>query len=1113
MSCGNYAFGNSFGSEKMKQNNKQLYRLFAILICFGLLLNVEISLNMVGLEKFFQLSGEGNDYDSFPRSAAWNDDINDGVELSGVQWVSPANNDANWAYNDETFEDRVISGELDYFDSSALQTTIIGPVNIGYFWGCSGNTENLQFIVESSTLRTITGFTATVQEIGINLPLNQEYELQWIYKNNGDAPSSTYIGWIEEITIWLDGGVSVANPFVDQSLYCWEDAMEIRWAANFTNTVSIELYDGETMVNQIATGETNDGFYTWDSIPTDIPGSAAYSIRITDENSADEAETTTFEIEEKDTVSNLVVDAEYYFWGDQCVFSWDHTGDGTVSIVIEEEAFHTIVEVVASTPNNGSYTWSPVDTGSQTGHWIANVTLNGDATQTDLSEYFDIYEPIVIENAYCNENAYADFDLNIYWTEGGGKTVTVEVFRSSDDVLQETLASSINNDGHTYWFNIPQIYIGEELYIRITSNFDSSKWDRTNNFNVLAPPYALTNAAVDKSIYNAKTEVAITWTDDGEWSSVKIDLLDNGVFSQEIISSTPNDGAFDWTIPADQAVKTGYSINITNNADPALFSTTSEFEIIEAWVVDNVAINDSSYIQEDDMMITWDAAGGGYVWIEIWANAWKAVNESTENDGQYGPYTLDSGTFPPGENYLVRITHNEDGTATDFSDSFEVVELVLYYQISNVEVNQSEFVRGDEIMVTWDSDGHDTVFIQIWDLNYYALMVEDSPNDGIEVLTIPSEIRPSGACTIRVAPTVHWDEDDESDVFILHGIHNVAVNSTSFELGDDVLITWDPSGELVVDVWVWDGMSSWIILQDDGPNDGELIWTVPLDSHISDTFKVRVYGDFYSNNYSVEFSVIAPLDYLISNVEVNQTQFVRGEDLTVTWTSDGHDTVYIQIWDYDGYALLVDDSANDGIEVVSIPLGTRPSNTCSIRVVPSNADYFEDHDESDAFILHGIYDVAVNSTTFELGMDVFITWCPSGEPTVDVWVWDGVSSWILLQDQGANDGEYVWTIPLDSLISDAYYIRVNYSSYSDGDSVSFSITDPSATTDTSTPTTDTSTTTTDTSTTSEDDTSSTISDTGTPSSSSVPGYRSSLLLGLSSLTFVAVLFARRRRTR
>ncbi len=64
--------------------------------------------------------------------------------------------------------------------------------------------------------------------------------------------------------------------------------------------------------------------------------------------------------------------------------------------------------------------------------------------------------------------------------------------------------------------------------------------------------------------------------------NVKIELLSNGVVSSVISASTPNNGSYAWTIPANTVLGTKYRIRITSLSDPAKFdSSNTDFTISE----------------------------------------------------------------------------------------------------------------------------------------------------------------------------------------------------------------------------------------------------------------------------------------------------------------------------------------------------------------------------------------------------------------------------------------------------------------------------------------------------------------------------------------------------
>lgn len=70
----------------------------------------------------------------------------------------------------------------------------------------------------------------------------------------------------------------------------------------------------------------------------------------------------------------------------------------------------------------------------------------------------------------------------------------------------------------------------------------------------------------------------ITW-ENTRSNNVKIDLYKGGVFSTTLTASTPDDGAFDWTIPLSPTLAPDYQIRISDIIIPAIFTDSSHFAL------------------------------------------------------------------------------------------------------------------------------------------------------------------------------------------------------------------------------------------------------------------------------------------------------------------------------------------------------------------------------------------------------------------------------------------------------------------------------------------------------------------------------------------------------
>jgi 5-hydroxyisourate hydrolase-like protein (transthyretin family) len=148
--------------------------------------------------------------------------------------------------------------------------------------------------------------------------------------------------------------------------------------------------------------------------------------------------------------------------------------------------------------------------------------------------------------------------------------------------------------------------------------------------------------------------------------------MKSGVLNKVIVSSTPNDGSYSWTIPSTQTLGTDYKIRITSTSNAAITdSSNSNFAIVAGTLTVTSPNGGQSWKRGTAHTITWSKSGspGSYVKIELLKGGVlnKVIASSTANDGSYS-WTIPS-TQTAGTNYKIRITSTTYASITDSSNT------------------------------------------------------------------------------------------------------------------------------------------------------------------------------------------------------------------------------------------------------------------------------------------------------------------------------------------------------------------------------------------------------------------------------------------------------------
>jgi hypothetical protein len=174
--------------------------------------------------------------------------------------------------------------------------------------------------------------------------------------------------------------------------------------------------------------------------------------------------------------------------------------------------------------------------------------------------------------------------------------------------------------------------------------------------------------------WEVRTTQTITWDATPNIDNVKIELYENGVFVQEIVASTLNDGSFTWTVPIGLSDSTLYQIKISD----ASFSDTNDmsenFEIFDQRSITvDTPDSTSSWVTGDTEQILWNSTGIiPTVKIDLYASGYFIIEiaASTPNDGSFDwliPDTLVNYT-----EYVIRVSDAGDLALYDESPQFEI---------------------------------------------------------------------------------------------------------------------------------------------------------------------------------------------------------------------------------------------------------------------------------------------------------------------------------------------------------------------------------------------------------------------------------------------------------
>jgi len=397
----------------------------------------------------------------------------------------------------------------------------------------------------------------------------------------------------------------------------------------------------------------------------------------------------------------------------------------------------------------------------------------------DLYVSDDVPSWIIVQTPNGGEEWTSGFNYDITWvSQDVAGPLSIEY--SKDDFATDinVITASTENDGYYQW-KVPEDP-STTVKIRIYDTTDPSVWDTSDDYFTILPKPTITVLVPNGGeVWDAGQTYNITWESSGDVGNVKIGYSkDNFVDDVNVIvTSTENDGVYEWEVPNDP-------------------SETVKVGIVDVNVVSIYDVSDENFtIKAAKPTITVTSPNGGEVWpvftthnitwtttdvvdfVKIEYSKDNFVSDiheivaSTENDGVY-EWQL---PYDPSTTARVRVTDTSDVTVTDTSDAdFTIDEK----PIKVLDPNGGEVLYVDQIHnITWEADPAITHVRIGYSKDHFQSdiheIVASTENDGVFEWVVPDD--PSWTVKVAVA--------DASDPLVFDlSDHNFTIKSVPDEL-------------------------------------------------------------------------------------------------------------------------------------------------------------------------------------------------------------------------------------------------------------------------------------------------------------------------------------------
>ncbi|MGD2091880.1 MAG: hypothetical protein PVH61_37250, partial [Candidatus Aminicenantes bacterium] len=306
--------------------------------------------------------------------------------------------------------------------------------------------------------------------------------------------------------------------------------------------------DNGSSWNTVESSTTNDGNYNW-TIPN--TPSTNCLVRISDTaGPATDTSNDVFTIVEQRTITvNAPNGGQRWFIDFDYSITWTTTGS-IASVMIEYSINNgsSWSTVVSSTTNSGSYNWTIPNTPS-TNCLVRISDTSGPAVDVSNGVFtIDPFPTLTVQSPNGGQSWVEGTTQTITWSHTGTiDNVDIE-FSANGGTSWNSIVSSTANIGSYNWI-IPAVESANCL-VRVSDTTTSASDVSNAVFALWKQPSITVTSPDGGETWKRFSNQTITWTTTGNIQDVKIQYSKNAGSSWiDVITSTPNDGSYQWNVP------------------------------------------------------------------------------------------------------------------------------------------------------------------------------------------------------------------------------------------------------------------------------------------------------------------------------------------------------------------------------------------------------------------------------------------------------------------------------------------------------------------------------------------------------------------------------------
>jgi|CZKP01.1.fsa_nt_gi hypothetical protein len=745
----------------------------------------------------------------------------------------------------------------------------------------------------------------------------------------------------------------------------------ITWYSSQVSNVKIEytLDNGNTW-STLTNSTPSVGYFLWSALPNVPSTNARVKISDASDGYPSDASDSVFTISPQPALKIIAPDGgENWMSGSSQTIRWNalgkiNLGGGTIHKLKSSPYFPLTIanikieyttnngsnwfSIVQSTPNNGSYLWSPVPSqnSSLCRVKISDADIGSPFAISDSTFviYNNIQRDISVKSPNGGEIWQAGTTQVITWSSTGVTAVNID-YTTNNGLDWNAVVANIPSTGYYSWTQVPNTP-STNCLIRITDAVNGFPYNSSTKTFTIAPPPDITVLAPNGGeTLQAGSNTNISWTSTNI-ANVKIEFTtDNGANWILIVASTPSIGQYIWqNIPADNsslcrikisnADGTGQPYGISNNN----FTITN---LITQSIKLTSPVGGESWQAGTTHNITWNGNAINSIKIEFTSDNgtdWTTIANNVPGSGSYA-WSL------PNINSTqckIRVSDATDGVPSDVSAFAFTIAPISTISVTSPKAGDV-YSAGSPVNIQWTSSGIQNVKIEFTTTNgliqadWFSL-VDNTPSNGSYVTTFSI---PSNQYRIRISEALTGSPMAYSDgVFTisaqpLRTIGMIAPNGgEQWIVGTTNEIKWTSTNiDSVKLEYTLDGGADWNTIAANVPSNGLYNWIVPNVAFRSDNCLIRVSDAKHGTPASASagpFSIYS--SKVLKWVFPNGGEFIW-QDTLITWTSSGINNVNIEYTEDNGqnWITVVSNFPSTGAYYWHLPL-VPPATLARLRV-------------------------------------------------------------------------------------------------------------------------------------------------------------------------------------